>query len=61
MAPINAGQGVAVLRDIRRAAEVIDQLCTEASRLDRAAPSPFRARIAGTPYAILFTGLWSVK
>jgi nitronate monooxygenase len=33
MAPINAGQGVAALRKVRSAAEVIDQLCAEASRL----------------------------
>jgi nitronate monooxygenase len=32
-APINAGQGVAMLRTVRRAAEVIDQLCAEAALL----------------------------
>ena len=36
LAPINAGQGVAMLRTVRPAAEVIDQLCAEAARqLDR--------------------------
>ena len=30
LAPINAGQGVAALRVVRPAAEVIGQLCTEA-------------------------------
>ena len=33
LAPINAGQGVAMLRTVRPAAEVIDQLCAEAARL----------------------------
>jgi nitronate monooxygenase len=32
LAPINAGQGVAMLRTVRPAAEVIDQLCAEAAR-----------------------------
>lgn len=31
LAPINAGQGVAMLRTVRTAAEVIDQLCAEAA------------------------------
>ena len=36
LAPINAGQGVAMLRTVRPAAEVIDQLCADAVRqLDR--------------------------
>lgn len=33
LAPINAGQGVGMLRTVRPAAEVIDQLCNDASRL----------------------------
>ena len=33
LAPINAGQGVAMLRTVRPAAEVIDELCAEAARL----------------------------
>ena len=33
LAPINAGQGVAALRTVRPAADVIDQLCTDAARL----------------------------
>jgi nitronate monooxygenase len=33
LAPINAGQGVAMLRTVRPAAEVIDQLCAVAARL----------------------------
>ncbi|WP_319447405.1 MULTISPECIES: nitronate monooxygenase [unclassified Mycobacterium] len=32
-APINAGHGVGMLRTVRPAAEVIDRLCTDASRL----------------------------
>ena len=33
LAPINAGQGVAMLQSVRPAAEVIDQLCADAARL----------------------------
>jgi nitronate monooxygenase len=33
LAPINAGQGVAMLRTVRPAAEVIDELCADAARL----------------------------
>ena len=33
LAPINAGQGVATLRTVRPAADVIDQLCADAARL----------------------------
>jgi nitronate monooxygenase len=33
LAPINAGRGVAMLRTVRPAVEVIDQLCAEAARL----------------------------
>lgn len=33
LAPINAGQGVAMLRTVRPAAEVTDQLCDQAARL----------------------------
>jgi nitronate monooxygenase len=40
LAPINAGQGVALLRTVRPAGEVTEQLCADASRLlDRWAPS----------------------
>lgn len=34
-APVNAGQGVGHLRDVRSAAEVIDMLCTDAANLLR--------------------------
>ena len=40
LAPINAGQGVAMLRTVRPAAEVIDQLCAEAARLLHRAGTP---------------------
>ena len=41
LAPINVGQGVAMLRTVRPAAEVIDQLCADAARLlDRRGNSP---------------------
>ena len=33
LAPINAGQGVAMLQSVRPAAEVIDQLCADAAPL----------------------------
>ena len=33
LAPINAGQGVAMLRTVRPAAEVINEMCAEAARL----------------------------
>ena len=60
LAPINAGQGVAMLRTVRPAAEVIDQLCAEAARLldrRRYALACPRARTACAPYPNLFNGL----
>jgi nitronate monooxygenase len=33
LAPINAGQGVAMLRAVRPAADLIDEMCADAARL----------------------------
>ena len=33
LAPINAGQGVSMLRTVRPAAEVINEMCADAARL----------------------------